>query len=146
MSVVTIKNDMREKAFRICRDYLNGIWKFIAPQEMVLKQVRSVHFHTKFTWLHCNELPHYADRARKESVDVWATLSIFQLFLLIRSFICLPPGSSTSCLVLTQFAILLMILDAILATVCGFLSRFFFLFVILNFVSWILWRCLSFIC
>jgi len=39
MSVVTIKNDMREKAFRICRDYLNGIWKFIAPQEMVLKQV-----------------------------------------------------------------------------------------------------------
>jgi len=36
---VTIKNDMREKTFRICRDYLNGIWKMIGPQEMVLKQV-----------------------------------------------------------------------------------------------------------
>lgn len=34
------KSEMREKAFRICRDYLNGIWKMIAPQEMVLKQVR----------------------------------------------------------------------------------------------------------
>lgn len=30
---------MREKTFRICRDYLNGIWKMIKPQEMVLKQV-----------------------------------------------------------------------------------------------------------
>jgi hypothetical protein len=34
------KSEMREKTFRICRDYLNGIWKMIAPQEMVLKQVR----------------------------------------------------------------------------------------------------------
>ncbi|XP_046440374.1 choline/ethanolamine kinase-like isoform X1 [Daphnia pulex] len=33
------KSEMREKTFRICRDYLNGIWKMIAPQEMVLKQV-----------------------------------------------------------------------------------------------------------
>lgn len=36
---ISIKNDMREKAFRICRDYLNGIWKCIGPQEMVLKQI-----------------------------------------------------------------------------------------------------------
>jgi hypothetical protein len=36
------KSEMREKTFRICRDYLNGIWKMIAPQEMVLKQVRWV--------------------------------------------------------------------------------------------------------
>lgn len=33
------KSEMREKTFRICRDYLNGIWKMITPQEMVLKQV-----------------------------------------------------------------------------------------------------------
>lgn len=42
MSIITnsSKSDMREKTFRICRDYLNGIWKMIGPQEMVLKQVR----------------------------------------------------------------------------------------------------------
>ncbi len=34
------KSDMREKTFRICRDYLNGVWKMISPHEMVLKQVR----------------------------------------------------------------------------------------------------------
>lgn len=39
------KSEMREKTFRICRDYLNGIWKKITPQEMVLKQVRSVTLH-----------------------------------------------------------------------------------------------------
>lgn len=39
------KSEMREKTFRICRDYLNGIWKMITPQEMVLKQVRWVNFH-----------------------------------------------------------------------------------------------------
>jgi len=43
MSLTTSsKSDMREKTFRICRDYLNGIWKMIKPQEMVLKQVRWV--------------------------------------------------------------------------------------------------------
>ena len=35
-----IKSDMRDKAFRIVRDYLNGVWKQIGPQDMVLKQVR----------------------------------------------------------------------------------------------------------
>lgn len=42
MSIITnsSKSDMREKTFRICRDYLNGIWKMIGQQEMVLKQVR----------------------------------------------------------------------------------------------------------
>lgn len=30
---------MRDKAFRIVRDYLNGVWKQIGPQDMVLKQV-----------------------------------------------------------------------------------------------------------
>ena len=37
-----IKSEMRDKAFRICRDYLNGAWKSISAQEMVLKQVRLV--------------------------------------------------------------------------------------------------------
>lgn len=34
-----VKSDMRDKAFRIVRDYLNGVWKQIAPQDMVLKRI-----------------------------------------------------------------------------------------------------------
>ncbi|KAK2720236.1 choline/ethanolamine kinase-like isoform X2 [Artemia franciscana] len=33
------KYDMRDKAYRICRDYLNGAWKTIGPDTMVLKQI-----------------------------------------------------------------------------------------------------------
>lgn len=40
-----VKSDMRDKAFRIVRDYLNGVWKQIAPQDMVLKRIRSAATH-----------------------------------------------------------------------------------------------------
>lgn len=30
---------MRDRAYRICRDYLHGAWKLITPHEMVIKQI-----------------------------------------------------------------------------------------------------------
>lgn len=34
-----INCEMRERAYRICRDYLHGAWKLISPDDMVLKQI-----------------------------------------------------------------------------------------------------------
>ncbi|KAK8378706.1 hypothetical protein O3P69_009424 [Scylla paramamosain] len=31
--------EMRDRAYRICRDYLHGAWKLITPHEMVIKQI-----------------------------------------------------------------------------------------------------------
>ncbi|XP_069989201.1 choline/ethanolamine kinase [Penaeus vannamei] len=31
--------EMRDRAYRICRDYLHGAWKLIAPPDMILKQI-----------------------------------------------------------------------------------------------------------
>lgn len=33
---------MRETAARICRDYLNGVWKHVTAQNIVVKRIRSV--------------------------------------------------------------------------------------------------------
>ncbi|KAK3862923.1 hypothetical protein Pcinc_031245 [Petrolisthes cinctipes] len=30
---------MRDRAYRLCRDYLHGAWKLIAPRDMVIKQI-----------------------------------------------------------------------------------------------------------
>lgn len=38
--IITTESDYREKAFRICRDYLNGSWRTMAnSNEMIFKQV-----------------------------------------------------------------------------------------------------------
>ena len=37
-----ISCEMRDRAYRICRDYLHGAWRLITPREMVIKQIRWV--------------------------------------------------------------------------------------------------------
>ncbi|XP_071549990.1 choline/ethanolamine kinase isoform X2 [Panulirus ornatus] len=34
-----ISCEMRDRAYRICRDYLHGAWKLITPRDMVIKQI-----------------------------------------------------------------------------------------------------------
>lgn len=36
--------EMRETAARICRDYLNGVWKHVTAQNIILNRIRFVRF------------------------------------------------------------------------------------------------------
>lgn len=38
-----ITEDMRDKAYNICREFLSGTWKSISSRDMVFKSVRSVY-------------------------------------------------------------------------------------------------------
>ncbi|XP_065341462.1 choline/ethanolamine kinase-like isoform X2 [Cloeon dipterum] len=45
--------EMRERAFRLCRDYLHGAWKVVAPHEIVLKRISG----GLSNWLYLCKLP-----------------------------------------------------------------------------------------
>lgn len=53
--------EMRETAARICRDYLNGVWKHVTAQNIILKRIRFVRFlykrfYVKFTTIYITQV------------------------------------------------------------------------------------------